>query len=658
MQAFREHAPPAARLNYFSCEQYPLARADLIQALSPHQPGLSQEIEGLTEIYPPHLPGIHALPFPPDPRIQLILLYGDATAMFASLGAPSGDSASRERNGQTVGIDAWYLDGFAPARNPEMWRGELFLELARLSAAGATFATYTSAGAVRRAMSAAGFAVEKIPGFAQKREMLRGQFPANNDSDSKTISTPRTAVVIGGGLAGTATARSLVRRGYRVTLIEREDRIAPGASGNAMGVAVPAPTALPTPLSRLTRVGFHYLLATVAGLQRKFGPNIVPTIGQGVLLLAHTPEIEERFEAFARNFSGSTAGKDPETETDAKDPTTNESTLKPKGPSEPDEFARPVPIGAAAAVCGTNVTCPGLYFPAARCFSPPGLCEAFLREAYDEGANESALRIVFETEAIHLEQSATGWRILNQEQHILAEATVVVLGNGHDATKFSQTAWMPLKMLRGQTFALPERPDFPKLTAAICYDGYITPAAMTTDTGSTAQFQIGATFEKWNQNPEILPEQNRRLYERLGAMVPEFSAAREPTPESLPARVAFRTVSRDHFPVIGPVPDPDRWAEADAAAGAAGLPDFTSNLPGLYVIAALGSRGLIFAGIGAEIVAGQIAGETIPIETDLVRSLAPDRYLRRTAKRNARAHPDYRFSRIKTKQPSTPKDSG
>lgn len=71
--------------------------------------------------------------------------------------------------------DAWFLDGFSPAKNPELWSADLLAEVARHTAPGGTFATYTAAGHVRRALAAAGFAVERAPGHAGKRHMSRGE---------------------------------------------------------------------------------------------------------------------------------------------------------------------------------------------------------------------------------------------------------------------------------------------------------------------------------------------------------------------------------------------------------------------------------------------------------------------------------------------------
>lgn len=71
--------------------------------------------------------------------------------------------------------DAWFLDGFSPAKNPEMWSDAIMAEVGRHTAPGGSFATYTAAGHVRRALEAAGFAVERRPGFGRKRHMSAGR---------------------------------------------------------------------------------------------------------------------------------------------------------------------------------------------------------------------------------------------------------------------------------------------------------------------------------------------------------------------------------------------------------------------------------------------------------------------------------------------------
>src|SRR5690606_30551180 len=137
-------------------ELLPLARAELQRALAPW-PQLCAEGEALLAAYPPRLPGFHLCELADDAR--LLLLFADAAQGLDALL----DSAAAELP-QPWQVDAWFLDGFAPAKNPGMWTAPLFNAIGRLSGPGTTFATFTAAGQVKRGLAAVGFSVEKVPG--------------------------------------------------------------------------------------------------------------------------------------------------------------------------------------------------------------------------------------------------------------------------------------------------------------------------------------------------------------------------------------------------------------------------------------------------------------------------------------------------------------
>lgn len=155
-----ETAPEGASLHFTSFERFPMARADIERALS-HWPEIERERAILTEKWPDAAEGRVEIEL--DPRMRLTVVCGAAL-----------DSLSEEK----IPYDAWYLDGFAPSRNPDMWSAELMAEVFRLTAPGGRFGTYAAAGFVRRNLAAAGFTVERRPGFAGKREMLCGERPA------------------------------------------------------------------------------------------------------------------------------------------------------------------------------------------------------------------------------------------------------------------------------------------------------------------------------------------------------------------------------------------------------------------------------------------------------------------------------------------------
>ncbi|MGO4436534.1 tRNA (5-methylaminomethyl-2-thiouridine)(34)-methyltransferase MnmD [Rhizobium sp. RAF56] len=153
------HRQPGARLHFTSFELYPMRGVDIDRALS-HWPEIDAERRALTTIWPDTPAGTVRLAV--DDETQLTVVCGPALDGVAGAGG---------------GFDAWYLDGFAPSRNGDMWSAELMQLVAEKSSPGGTFATYAAAGFVRRNLQAAGFAVERRKGFAGKREMLCGVKP-------------------------------------------------------------------------------------------------------------------------------------------------------------------------------------------------------------------------------------------------------------------------------------------------------------------------------------------------------------------------------------------------------------------------------------------------------------------------------------------------
>ena len=209
-----------AWLDFVSVELYPLNRDDLARALA-CWPMLGDLADQLLAAWPDLAPGFHRLVFARD-RVRLTLLIGDAAAMFGQLSAR---------------VDAWFLDGFSPARNPDMWCPAVFQQLARLSAPGARLASFTVARLVRDGLAEAGFAVEKARGFGRKRDMIRAIY--TGPTSYPVPLSPRTVAIVGGGIAGAAMAAALVARGCRVTVFDRDANPASGASGNPVGLVMP-----------------------------------------------------------------------------------------------------------------------------------------------------------------------------------------------------------------------------------------------------------------------------------------------------------------------------------------------------------------------------------------------------------------------------------
>lgn len=145
------------KLHFISFEQYPITQEEMAKALS-HWPELETLSTRLIEIWQPQ----QTIEVEFSDTIQITVHIGDANALLPKLNFKA---------------DAWYLDGFSPAKNPELWNETLMMEVGKHTTKNATFATYTAAGFVKRGLQAAGFEVEKTKGFGRKRDMLIGKMP-------------------------------------------------------------------------------------------------------------------------------------------------------------------------------------------------------------------------------------------------------------------------------------------------------------------------------------------------------------------------------------------------------------------------------------------------------------------------------------------------
>ena len=213
-ETFLAHAPETARLHVISTERAPLSAQDMQQMANRFAPGLPIYRE-LTAAYPPLLSGWHRLHLA-NGRVILSLYFGDATDALLDI-----------RDRQRLPIDHWLLDGFAPKKNPSLWRPELFKLIACLSTRGTTAATYTAVGEIRRSLQNLGFSMRKVDQMPIKLHSLAGVFEGNPMPD---FEAPASVQVIGAGIAGTAAARGLAERGIAVTVIDPSGRIADHAS--------------------------------------------------------------------------------------------------------------------------------------------------------------------------------------------------------------------------------------------------------------------------------------------------------------------------------------------------------------------------------------------------------------------------------------------
>ncbi|MEO0814061.1 MAG: tRNA (5-methylaminomethyl-2-thiouridine)(34)-methyltransferase MnmD, partial [Myxococcota bacterium] len=184
-------------VQFVSVEGHPLGRDQIQEGLSAF-PELQPLVERFLRQYPERPPGPGVHHFDLSERFALTLFVGDVNDVLQDV-----DGA----------VDAWFLDGFAPAKNPAMWSASVLARVAALSARGATLGSYTASGEVRRILEASGFHIERVEGFGNKRHRIVGAYVGT----PRRVASPRSVAIVGAGIAGASLARSLRRRGVSVT---------------------------------------------------------------------------------------------------------------------------------------------------------------------------------------------------------------------------------------------------------------------------------------------------------------------------------------------------------------------------------------------------------------------------------------------------------
>lgn len=269
-QLWREHGNPAGWLHFVSVEKHPLTRDDARRAFSAW-PQLSALTERLMAQWPGLLKGPHRLIFPED-RFTITVFQDEADVALSQINAA---------------VDAWFLDGFAPARNDAMWSQPVLDQIGRLSRPGARVGTFTVAGAVRRGLAEAGFQVSKQPGFGRKRERLEAVYAGEALAPAGQAGP---VTVYGAGIAGASLVHALRLRGRPVRLVD-PNGLAGGASS--------APAGLLTP--RLERADRPHVRATLAAFdfaRRLYAP--LPSFrASGVNRLAKDDKEAARFQGIA-----------------------------------------------------------------------------------------------------------------------------------------------------------------------------------------------------------------------------------------------------------------------------------------------------------------------------------------------------------------------
>jgi tRNA 5-methylaminomethyl-2-thiouridine biosynthesis bifunctional protein len=554
------HRP--AQLHYLALEKHPFRAQDLAR-LHALWPEFKEQGEQLRGQWPVLTPGFHRLEFAGG-GVVLTLMLGEAETGLQRLRAR---------------VDAFYLDGFDPKRNPDMWATGLLQHMARLAAADATLATWCVARSVRDALAHAGFATEKCPGFARKRHMLVGR-PSCLASAPAPLATAVThhALILGAGIAGCALAQRLSTRGWDVVLLDQHTTPAQEGSGNLAGIVRPLLSRDDNLASRLNRACFLHARRAWNDLERSGFASRRKL--DGALQIAR----DTAHEAMQRS-------------------------LLAKG-DFPGDYVQFLERKAAAELLGWPLAHGGWWFPQGGWASPPSLCQALTAAAGDR------LRLQLGRRVAKLEWSGTAWRALDEPGETLAEAPLAILASGALAGALPQAAELPIDAVRGQVSHIPAG-RLPPLGHALCCEGYLTPAL-------DGVHCLGASYAD-DTGSELQPAEHAGNLARLARILP--GAERSLQADELDGRVGFRAATPDRLPLLGALPDADAPLPRHVQ-----LRDVPRQ-PQLYGLLGLGSRGLVWATLLAEALASQLHGDPLPLESDLLDALDPARFRLRKHRR-------------------------
>jgi tRNA 5-methylaminomethyl-2-thiouridine biosynthesis bifunctional protein len=564
-RAWRSARKAHAILHIVSIEAQPLTREDATRALGEF-PELASLAKRLLAQWPVRAYAPQRLWFPDD-GFALTLLHGDAEACLASL---------------TGNFDAFFLDGFSPSRNAAMWSETVLHHVARLAAPRARVATFSVAGAVRRGLEAAGFDVEKKPGFGSKRERLEAtrrdtpqqpSFPLYPYAAAK----PRRVAILGAGIAGAACAHALARRGVETILLDAALQLGAGASGNPAGLVMP----------RLDRSGALSTLFLAAYID---AVSAYAALGEDVFTLCGVEERAEprRAAAFADLLN---------------DP-----------PLPEDWFTRAANDAALHVRAGV--------------VRPLEAIKAWTANA----------QVILESPVAALERAGDGWLLRAPDGRALLKADAVVLACGAALGRFEAASFLPLHLSRGQIEwgAIDGAPPGHALVsgsyAAPFEDGIVFGSTFDRVDGPPAP---SPAHDIAGEAPAVLEARARNIA-ALEKLAPDLAARIHH--ERLRSRAAIRVGAPDFAPIAGLLPDAPAWLAQNAGLAHGRAPDAALPAPALenlYVLGGLGARGLTLAPILGERIAAEMFGEPQSLPANVLGAIHPARFLHRALKRGS-----------------------
>ena len=473
-----------SHLHVVSVEKFPLNKADLIRALNVWTE-LKPLAEKLIQQYPLPIAGCHRLSFPEE-RFSIDLWLGDAQDIFPTIP-------------KTQTVNAWFLDGFAPSCNPDMWQANVLDHMVRLSDFGTTFASFSVAGVLKRGLKQHGIQISRPRGFGHKREMLKAiwldtsQTETQSQDSETTIAAPpksetskqRKIAIIGAGIAGLSSAWAFAQRGHQVTIYEQNEPLS-GASGNPLALLNPKLCPIEQAHEHLMTLSWQHALNFYPQF-KAFRPIQVQQIA-----LKNADELSGLVEQYPENVL------------------TANTTLE----------------------CFPETEFPSLTLHQAGAVSPHQLRDEILQHA----------NIRIEKVKISRLESTDSQVTLWQDQQIIAITDHAIVCCAKQSAELFEN-YPVLKPIRGQVSWVENSQRPLALDQAYSYGGY----CMQLD---TAQLILGASFYPNRDDVEVLAADHVHNYELIHSVFPEY-AQQLPSVDIWQGRASVRAQSLDYFPLLG-----------------------------------------------------------------------------------------------------------
>ena len=561
-----------ARLHYVAIEPYPLEAHQVDRFLSGFSE-LDTERRELVSGYPkPHV-GFHRV-WSTDNKIALTLVVGPVDEVLAEVEAE---------------VDVWFLNGFPLRVNPEMWSQNVCLELARLSKPDADLISICDDEEIQHRLAMQGFQMEKRDALSGKIRILEGKFIGKNKAKylapwfrpPPPVQSQGAVGIIGAGLAGCAMAEALARRGKRALLFDQQEDVAERASGIEAGLIAPELGLNASNMNRFYDRAYRMALSSIEDSEIRWN-------SRGVIEFFQKDEARRRIQHMkdgASLWHGAAQLMSP-----------SESSLQ----------------------IGINVSSHGIWFPHAGALNPKRYARYMSQKA----------ECFLGAKVYEFDYRDDGWRLYDYSGQRIATVDTLVIAAAQHSGFFKSISFLPLSSLLGQISFVPKNENSYKLKASIINNGYLMPSIDGFHVVGSTYLRDGFDENEWPQ--PVTVEGHKKNYNNLDrelrSLFPDCQF------DQWLGYSAIRSATPDRLPVVGPVPEAKKFKRDFKRLNYGPRGKFPSGVnyqPNLFVLAGLGSRGIMTSALSAEVLTSQMLGEPWPIERTVTTALSASRFLAR-----------------------------